>query len=396
MQPGGWWGTIEPIMKKLEYHPLADLFPMMSDAELRELADDIAENGQEESIKLYEGMVLDGRNRHKACNLAGVEPHTEPFKGKDATKFVLSKNLKRRHLTDSQRAMVAANLANLKHGQKKSDRSTDLSQSESAGKLSVSVESVKRAKQVIESGSASLIKAVEAGEVSVRSASVVAQLPKSEQRAVVRAGPDAVKKAASEIRSPGLCQKCTRLGKTKDCPQCSAMKETKNSAGQPKSESYVGKLKTTTSSTLPEVPGVYTPRITKTSAGDTILDAYDNPIPSAVADSFMDGRLREILILVRSAAEDFDDAYVRLAKLKSKGDAALHYPWLELHTVKDEVEKARNAAVVATDIMRNSMPHAVCPDCHGATTGCKSCRMASYWPKQQCIDQPSRFRKESR
>lgn len=208
-------------------HPLAALFPMMADAECQELANDIKENGQNEPIYTFEGKILDGRNRFRACKMAGVMPELKEYTGKDPTAFVLSKNLKRRHLTDSQRAMVAANLANLKHGQKKSDTATAVSQSESAAKLSVSVDSVGRAKQVIESGSSTLVKAVESGEVSVRAAAVVAQLPKGEQRAVVRAGPESVQKAAAEIRASDLCPKCTRLGKTKDCPQCAALKAEK-------------------------------------------------------------------------------------------------------------------------------------------------------------------------
>jgi len=89
-------------------HPAADLFPMMSDAEIRELADDIVINGQLQPVWLTaDGLVLDGRNRLAACELAGVTPKTETYRGDDPVQFAVALNIKRRHLTTSQRAMLA-------------------------------------------------------------------------------------------------------------------------------------------------------------------------------------------------------------------------------------------------------------------------------------------------
>lgn len=86
------------------------LFPMMSEKELGELADDIAANGLIEPVVLYHGEVLDGRNRLAACELAGVEPHFAEVDGNvpSPTIYVLSKNLHRRHLTQSQKGAIAA------------------------------------------------------------------------------------------------------------------------------------------------------------------------------------------------------------------------------------------------------------------------------------------------
>lgn len=93
----------------MEIHPAADLFPMMSDEELRALADDIKANGQQEKIKRDpEGRIVDGRNRLAACELAGVEPEYEQVDVSDALSYVVSLNVKRRHLTAGQRACVAA------------------------------------------------------------------------------------------------------------------------------------------------------------------------------------------------------------------------------------------------------------------------------------------------
>ena len=46
-----------------EYHPVADIFPMLPQKEIEELAEDIKSTGLLESIWLYDGKIIDGRNR---------------------------------------------------------------------------------------------------------------------------------------------------------------------------------------------------------------------------------------------------------------------------------------------------------------------------------------------
>lgn len=94
----------------MNFHPASLLFPMMSDAELNELAADIKKNGLIEPVVLYHGEVLDGRNRLKACELAGIEPKFTETNGDvpSPTLYALSKNMHRRHLSTSQKAAVAA------------------------------------------------------------------------------------------------------------------------------------------------------------------------------------------------------------------------------------------------------------------------------------------------
>lgn len=96
----------------MEIHPAAAIFPMMSDEELRNLAADIQENGLVEPVVVYHGQVLDGRNRLRACEIAGVSPRFEDANGNIGSPvvYVLSKNLHRRHLTQSQRAVIAAEI----------------------------------------------------------------------------------------------------------------------------------------------------------------------------------------------------------------------------------------------------------------------------------------------
>jgi hypothetical protein len=71
-----------------------------------------------ETITLYEGAILDGRNRYRACEEAGVEPRFEVFDDTEQTplSFVLAKNLYRRHLTEGQKALKAEQMITTKHG----------------------------------------------------------------------------------------------------------------------------------------------------------------------------------------------------------------------------------------------------------------------------------------
>ena len=63
-------------------HPIADLFPMMTDEELANLAADIKANGLIHPIVVdKDGVLIDGRNRDRACEIAGIEPATVLFEG---------------------------------------------------------------------------------------------------------------------------------------------------------------------------------------------------------------------------------------------------------------------------------------------------------------------------
>lgn len=97
-------------------HPAANLFPILEGAAFAELVADVKANGLREPITLYQGKILDGRNRARACVKAKVRPRTRVWKGTDPLAYVVSLNLARRHLTESQRAMVAARLVQTSHG----------------------------------------------------------------------------------------------------------------------------------------------------------------------------------------------------------------------------------------------------------------------------------------
>lgn len=93
-----------------EIHPAAEIFPLMTGDQFQGLVEDIRENGLLEPIILFEGKILDGRNRLRACEEAGIEPHFTEVIGVDPTNFVISRNLHRRHLTVGQRCAIALDL----------------------------------------------------------------------------------------------------------------------------------------------------------------------------------------------------------------------------------------------------------------------------------------------
>jgi hypothetical protein len=156
-----------------EFHPLADIFPMLEDDELKALAEDIKAKGLTEPITLYEGKVLDGRNRYRACELAKVEltDHFTQYEGDDALGFVVSKNLRRRHLNESQRAAIAAEIANMPQGFRSDQPSANLqkviSVPEAAELMNVSPRSVATAKTI---KAPDLKAAVKTGKKSVNAA----------------------------------------------------------------------------------------------------------------------------------------------------------------------------------------------------------------------------------
>jgi ParB-like chromosome segregation protein Spo0J len=103
-------------MTEMTFHRFAAIFPMMRPAEFEALVADVLEHGVREPIILYDGQILDGRNRFIAAGEAGVDVRYETYSGEDPIAYVVSRNLHRRHLDESQRAMVAAKIAELTHG----------------------------------------------------------------------------------------------------------------------------------------------------------------------------------------------------------------------------------------------------------------------------------------
>lgn len=173
----------------MEFHPIANVFPMLPQEELESLAADIKENGLHHPVTTFEGMILDGRNRYVACELAGVECRFEEYQGDAPVAFVISENIARRHLDESQRSMCAARLANLKDGQRADYAGASIdapvTQPQAAKLLNVSRPSVQRAKTVLEHGIPELVQLVDVGEIAVSRASEIAkELPEVQREKI--------------------------------------------------------------------------------------------------------------------------------------------------------------------------------------------------------------------
>ena len=174
---------------KYAAHPAADVLPNMSDTEYKALKDDIATNGLREPIVLYEGQILDGRHRYRACLELGNQARFLDHDGSDAVTFVISMNLRRRNLNPGQLALIAAKLADMKRG---GDRiklpKGDLTHAGAAKMLNVGKRSVDRASVLMNGVDAGrvipeLLVSVDKGEMRLARAEEVARLPKNQQLA---------------------------------------------------------------------------------------------------------------------------------------------------------------------------------------------------------------------
>jgi N6-adenosine-specific RNA methylase IME4 len=94
-------------LENIPFHPLAEIFPLIHGKEFVELKQDIKANGVHEPIVMYQGQILDGRNRFRACQEVGVTPKFVNYAGDSPAAFVISLNIHRRHMDSGQKAAVA-------------------------------------------------------------------------------------------------------------------------------------------------------------------------------------------------------------------------------------------------------------------------------------------------
>ena len=235
-----------------KFHAVADLLPRMTPAEFEALVCDIGQHGQLEAIWVdTEGRIIDGRHRYLACKRLGIDPSFRTWEGESLLNFVVSQNLTRRHLSPSQLAVAAARAREYYERESVERRAAGRSLPanlpgghtgdwrEVAGRdFGASARSVQHAANVVSQGVPELVDAMDSGLVAVSTAAVLLSLPPERQRQAVAAGPEFVKKLASQIRQSG------REGKT--------LPETKggNFAGSPSCKLILGDCQTA----LREVP----------------------------------------------------------------------------------------------------------------------------------------------
>ena len=187
-------------MEQLKFHPVSEIFPSMPPAEFDALVADITANGLREPIHVMGNSVVDGRHRYRACLQAGVEPQFVVVPdGTDLNALVISLNLRRRHLDESQRAMVAARLANLPLGSNQHAQICAPSQDSAAEMLNVSRRTVQHARAVLEHGAPELATAVDSGVIAVSSAAALSRLTVDAQQAVLSRTPQEIRAIAQDV-----------------------------------------------------------------------------------------------------------------------------------------------------------------------------------------------------
>jgi hypothetical protein len=200
-----------------DFHPLADIYPLLHGERFDALVEDIRENGLIDPITLYEGKIIDGRNRNNACIIAGVEPRFVEIEWTGLiADFVWSRH-QRREETAAERRLSAGKYAIAREAEAKQRQGarTDLTSSQicneevdygrsvekAAEKFGMSERTVSSAVKVLKEGAPELIAAVERDEVAVSAAADISTLSREDQAAIVQAGPAVAQEAAKRIRA---------------------------------------------------------------------------------------------------------------------------------------------------------------------------------------------------
>lgn len=339
-------------MPHLEDHPYSELFPLMGDSDLAALADDIEANGLRDPVYLFEGKILDGRNRYRACVLKGIDQKVERYTGEDPIGFVVSKNLHRRHMTESQRAMAAADIAKMGRGRPESNgvHAPHLTTTQAAGLLHVSPETVKDAKSVQTHGVPELADAVRSGDVSVSAAAEVAKLPKSEQKKAVK--DKKVKETAAKVRAD-------------------RKPKTRAASSNPEKVSEPG---ATTSG-----PSNNGSAKTKPAPEPAIKDGLGNVVPRCVADTFGDPMLTDAVARIDAVHKELVSIEHHVATvLSTKGE---FWPYAQFGECCKSLKDAVTSAGNASNQLFIGVPFCVCPKCRGE--GCKDCRNSGAWNRHR-------------
>lgn len=174
-----------------EPHALAEIFPLLEGAPFDELVADIKANGLADAIDLYQGKILDGRNRYRALLAADIETaprhfrHFRPEFYGEPLAYVISKNLRRRHLNDDQRRMVAARLSSMPRGQPSVNAAEcGITRKAAAAMLAVDQPGVERARTVIAKAAPEVRLAVDRGQLTVAAAAQAVKLAPDIQRRI--------------------------------------------------------------------------------------------------------------------------------------------------------------------------------------------------------------------
>jgi hypothetical protein len=317
----------------MKWHPYAENYPLLEEKEYDLFKADVAARGVREAVKYRvvngEKEYLDGRNRVQACKDMRVTWPEERVEVADdqVEQFIDSLNLHRRHLTQDQRKARVAIL--LQRGQ---------STRQAAEALRVSHSTVQRDAADLESTGTN---------VPVdRNRSVVGKDGKRRKArtAARRTGTPAPKKKPK----PLLCERCQRVGVTKDCPGCAEVRKP----------------------TKERQPGDDTDE-EEAAAKEEWLDAAGEPVPAKASIAFE--RAKQLAAICRQIDEIIHrvDAISQDVKAIAEGDGGrlvdAKLVVTRLMETKPKLEEAKG------NLWANRATH-VCPYCRGKADNCDCCK----------------------
>jgi len=207
----------------MKLHAYCSMIPPMSKTEYARLKDSIQTKGLLVPVVLLGDEILDGRHRYQACKEFGIKADTVQYKGDDPFSYAVSLNATRRHLNQSQRALLAANMATIKQGGIRKGQNTiasqsaklppEISQKKAAETLQVSERMVKTAKKLKANAPVLVVKAVEGGNISLNAAQKIVE--NTEPEILIKASPAQIESMAKTVgeRVEVRIAKITQLAK---------------------------------------------------------------------------------------------------------------------------------------------------------------------------------------
>jgi ParB-like chromosome segregation protein Spo0J len=257
--------NLKPVYDALERpnpHPICLLMPSADEDELQNLTDDIRAHGLLDPIVLFEKRILDGRNRAVACESAGVAPRFVEFEGtrEEALMFVVSHNLKRRHLTKQAVADtlveaedfnlhyeldVPATQSDIKMSGQKPKTASSRELAKAAGGV-VSREMINATRKVKEKAEPELQMAVKKGRIGVQDAAKAADLPPEQQRAIAaspkprRAANEAIEAAKNTTANSASAEQNPRAALRKAWEKATALRRLWETADNGTREWFMG------------------------------------------------------------------------------------------------------------------------------------------------------------
>lgn len=206
-------------MTSLTFHPYADLFPLIEGADFEAFCASFRRDGYDrrQPIVTYGNQILDGRNRYRACEATGVAAQFrefDPGSEGSALDFVIRMNLPRRHLNESQRAAVAADLATMRQGERTdlepSANLQKVAQGDAAKRMSVSERLVSDAVKVRREAP-EVFEAVRRGAVPASTAARIVDLPPETRKQIIEA-PDPARAARTAVKKADRVERERQLG----------------------------------------------------------------------------------------------------------------------------------------------------------------------------------------